>query len=560
MNYKIIIKLIALLLCQTIHAQQNISVENLSKKEYQYLIEVLDNDSISKQDRRQYAEAYLVKAKSDRNWAQMGIAYKELLHLSHKDFQLQYSDSILYASSRTNDDMLKAEAYITKGNVYYNRKKYTEAWDNYIMAETFVSNTNDAYLKHNLKFNQAQIKYYLGFYDEAMGLFKECVSYFEKEDEGKPYLSSLHALSLCYYQTHRFDLCTATTTLGISKALEQNDTKIISYFTYTEGINQYFKKNYDVALSKLKEALPVIASSSDFANETLIYFYAGKCHWQQMKFERALPFLEKVENAFQTKKHITPELRENYELLIKYWSTRNNKKKQLRYINRLLQIDSILTTNYNYLSSKTHKDFDTKKLLMIKGNLEGESKGKTDNSTILATLITVLLIIIGFISWLLYKSKRADNRKFEAFINKDKRTIKVPLINAEPEPLNDIKPELRSHVLKQLEKFEREKTFLKTGMTLQKMAKMFDTNTTYLPRIILHYKKKKNTDYVNDLKIDHIIELLKTDTKYRNYSLRALADEAGFNSIQHFTTAFKNNTGFKPLIFINKLGDKCYNI
>lgn len=117
----------------------------------------------------------------------------------------------------------------------------------------------------------------------------------------------------------------------------------------------------------------------------------------------------------------------------------------------------------------------------------------------------------------------------------------------------DINPEAVATVLKQLEKFEREKKFLDQDWTLVKLSAAFNSNTKYLSKVIFHYRNKKFTEYINDLKIDYIIELLKSDKKIRNYTNKALAEESGFSSTQRFTNAFNSRTGISPTFFINEL-------
>lgn len=90
-------------------------------------------------------------------------------------------------------------------------------------------------------------------------------------------------------------------------------------------------------------------------------------------------------------------------------------------------------------------------------------------------------------------------------------------------------------------------------MNLVKMASILNTNTKYVSKIIAHYRDKGTIEYITDLKIDHVIELLKSENKYRNYTNKALGDESGFGSTQNFTRAFNNRTGLSPTYFIRKL-------
>jgi AraC-like DNA-binding protein len=75
----------------------------------------------------------------------------------------------------------------------------------------------------------------------------------------------------------------------------------------------------------------------------------------------------------------------------------------------------------------------------------------------------------------------------------------------------------------------------------------------YASKIIARYRDKGTVDYISNLKIDHIIELLKNENKYRNYTNKALGEESGFGSTQNFTRAFNNRTGLSPTYFISKL-------
>ena len=85
------------------------------------------------------------------------------------------------------------------------------------------------------------------------------------------------------------------------------------------------------------------------------------------------------------------------------------------------------------------------------------------------------------------------------------------------------------------------------------MATLLNTNTKYVTKIIAKHRDKGTIDYITDLKIDYIIELLKTESKYRNYTNKALGEEAGFGSTQNFTKSFKERNGISPTYFIYKL-------
>ena len=85
------------------------------------------------------------------------------------------------------------------------------------------------------------------------------------------------------------------------------------------------------------------------------------------------------------------------------------------------------------------------------------------------------------------------------------------------------------------------------------MAGQFDTNTKYLSEIInSHYEINFNT-YINRLRINYLIEKLKSDPNFIKYRISYLAENCGFASHSSFATVFKSVTGISPVKFIDFL-------
>jgi AraC-like DNA-binding protein len=521
--------------------------DSLSHKAYEYFIEKLESDELTSEHARIYSNAYLAKAKAEQNWNEIMAAYKGILHLSDKRTRIIYADSMIYAAKHTHRNELIGSAYLTKGIVYYDLKEHNNALDNYLLADEYISSTNDRYLQHKIKYNIAQIKYYLGFYDEAVVLFSECVAYF-KDQEDVPYLTSLHSLGLTYNRLGKFDLCTATNNFGIKEASRIELYEAIPRFVNSEGINQYFQKNYVVSIGKLQETLPSLIKSKDFANEMVTYFYLGKNHWALNQPEKAIPYFFKVDKAFTKENYIRPDLRENFELLINYYKQKKDLPKQLLYINQLLLADKYLEDNYKYLSGRIHKEYDTKKLLQDKNEIE---RSLNSRKQLLAIFSVIILLLLLTVVYLILRARRNKRRFRELMMRKQKpaKPISEKSLNGQL----DINPEVVASVLKHLEKFEANEKYLAKDVTLPKLAKMFDSNIVYVSKIIAYSRHKKSVDYINDLKIEHIMTQLRENGKFRKYTNKALGEEAGFSTTQHFTRAFAKNTGISPTYFIQEL-------
>jgi AraC-like DNA-binding protein/tetratricopeptide (TPR) repeat protein len=525
--------------------------DTLQRKNYDYLFERIEATAEDKIKQAYYLQYFLNKAKTDKNSEEIVNGYKNYLFYSPEKLKLVYADSMIYTAKKANDNALIGSAYLSKGIVYYGQKKHKHALDNYLVADNYISKTSDKYLTYKVKYNIAGVKYYLGFYDEAISLYTECIDYF-KEKNSRAYLNSLHLLGLCYNRIGNYGLCSEINEKGIQEGIRLDNNEMKDYFIHSEGINQYFKNNYNKAIKKIAYSIPTINKNKDFANESVGYFYIGKSYWDLHKPEMALLYFLKVDKIFDDKGYIRPDLRQNYELIIKYYKSKNNLQKQLYYIEKLLKADSVLDNKFRYLSGRVRKVYDTKVLLKEKQDIEDLFNKRKYNDFIFTGIVVVLFLIVSFIAYRHIRNKNVYRQKFEELMAKNEAVSKVEFRN-ENKGIGNINKDTVADILKQLEKFEKDKKFLAKDLTSAKLAAIFNSNSKYLSKIIYQYRGKKFVRYIADLKINYLIKLLKEDSKIRKYSNSALAEEVGFSSTKTFTQAFFAEAGCPTSYFIEEL-------
>ncbi len=525
--------------------------DTLKRKSYDYLFERIEATAENKVNQAYYLKYFLNKAKKDKNFEEIVNGYKNYLFYAPEKSKLIYADSMIYTAKKANNNALIGSAYLSKGIVYYARKEHKNALDNYLIADNFISKTNDKYLVYKVKYNIAIIKYFLGFYDEAISLFTECTDYF-KEKNTRAYLNSLHLLGLCHNRIGNYGLCSEINKKGIEEGIRMSNTEMKNYFIHSEGINQYSKNNYAEAIKKINYSIPSIKENKDFGNESVGYFYIGKSYWDLHKPEIALPYFFKVDKIFDDTGYIRPDLRQNYELLLKYYKSKKDLHKQLYYTDKLLKADSILDNKFIYLSGRVRKVYDTKVLLKDKQDIEELFNKRKYNDFIFTGIVLVLFLIVSFIAYRHIRNKNVYRQKFEELMAKNEAVSKVEVKNVS-NGIGNINKDTIADILKQLEKFEKDKKFLVKDLTSAKLAAIFNSNPKYLSQIIYQYRGKKFVKYIADLKINYLIKLLKEDSKIRKYSNSALAEEVGFNSTKTFTQAFFAEAGCPTSYFIEEL-------
>ena len=483
------------LLCLKLGAQQLNSngQDSLSSKSYDYLSKSIGENSSDSSKAKMYAKAWVAKAKYEKEFNKLTQAYKAILYNSEKKYWLQYADSMVVTANKTSDNVLIGAAYMTKAAVFYDRGAIKTALDNFIIADKYIVKTQDNNSIFKVKFGIAQTKYYLGFYDEAMALFKQCTEYF-KEENDRAYLNSLHALGVCYNKLGKYSLCSATNLLGIKEGVRLENIEMQPYFIQSEGINQWAIKKYKEAINNLNNTLPYFIKNQDFATEMVTYCYLGKCYWQLKERDKAIGYFKKVDALFDKRKYIRPDLREGYELLIDYYKKTNDKESELVYINKLLTIDHLLTQNYQYLLKKVVKEYDTRKLLEAKKDIEDEMNFRT---VIGVSVLAILLLVISF----LVNRQQKNKHLFQELMNRNTNLETSKKGDYESKQITqELIPETENSILKQLEKFERTKKYLEKDMNLVKMATILNTNTKYVTKVIVKHKGTGTIEYINKLK------------------------------------------------------------
>lgn len=210
--------------------------DSLLSKSYQYLSDKVLSNNNEKRTALLYANALLKKSKLEKDWIQMTYAYKSIMFLKDKKLLVNYADSLLVAAKKSNDNAIIGAAFLTKGIIQYNQKDLKKALDNYLIADKYLIKTEDDYTIYKVKYSIAHTKYYLGFYDEAISLFRECIDYF-KDQNDRAYLNSIHSLGLCYNKIGNYAWCTINNQLGIDEGKRLHNFEMEYYFVHSEGVN-----------------------------------------------------------------------------------------------------------------------------------------------------------------------------------------------------------------------------------------------------------------------------------------------------------------------------------
>ncbi|PRB04200.1 AraC family transcriptional regulator [Chryseobacterium sp. MYb7] len=281
-----------------------------------------------------------------------------------------------------------------------------------------------------------------------------------------------------------------------------------------ENLSQYYflKQDYTTAIEKLESGLTLV-ENLPFNNLKIKIFESLSRNYYAVHNDEKYHQYNKLHNDLKAK-------------------TDSSSKEGIRYLVKLVE------TNQN-------KNIEFQKHILTR-------------STWFLTLVLSLIVIGLFIYFLIIKSKNKELKKqfdfFEKQINQKPQPV---ILNKTNTAIKDssstkISREKEEEILQKLEEFEKSDRYLNKNMSLSLLSSQMEINTKYLSEVI-NNKEKNFNGYINKLRINHIVQLLREDSTFLNYKVSYLAEYSGFSSHSAFTTVFKSVTGMSPNVYIQEI-------
>lgn len=535
--------------------------KEVDKKSYDELEKQIDNPNIALSTRQSYANFYYKKAKKENDNIKIANAMYLLATVSvDKSNTLKYADSIITLTKNSNDFKYPAKGYILKGNFYLTNIHLKEALENILIAEKYSKKVGNTEQNLLVKRYIGLIKIELGKPQEALPLYLENYDFYKSKDNNSlDFIFTKWVLSDIYIRLNKIDTALLYTNSSL-KELEKTNPYYM-YFEMYKGICYHLKKDFSESNILLDKSIKSIKLANDPLNLAVCYYYKGENILQAQKNDaKAKKYFEKVDSILLKSKKISRDLRDNYVRLIEITKRQKDDKKQLYYLNRLIEIDDYLHKNNVILSTSINKNYDTPHLLAEK---EKVITSMNQNKYIYFGFGILLILGLGFSSykWIKFKKeKQLFEERFYQLMKQPKIEVKqidedntVIETNTNEVRTFDVPKQVAEDILKKLARFEKSNGYLDPNIKQIDFAKTLETNSSYLSKTINHYKGKNFSQYLNDLRINYAIKKLKESKKFRKYTIKAIAEEVGFNNGDSFSKAFYNNTGLQPSYFIKKI-------
>lgn len=318
--------------------------------------------------------------------------------------------------------------------------------------------------------------------------------------------------------------------LGMTSNASQKTKQAEEYFSKALAICKKDNRNKNLEVTVL--------------NEFAWLYYDQKKYNESKNYAEQAEVLEKQVKAPYIRRDI-------YEVLFKSYVELSEKDTSKKYMHLYTKLNDSLV-------NAEKKTINTPVKHIVDKQSEVHESGLKKILTIIFVLIVCALIILYFL-W--RRNQQKLHLKYEKIIENLKNTqntidddnsSKNPTLCNDNKSINIIDATVQS-ILQKLELFEDGQQFLKQDLSLTSLAHDLNTNTRSLSEIIKKFKNKNYNSYINNLRINYMVNLLASDPNYREYKISYLAEISGFSSREVFTITFKKETGVNPSYFINNL-------
>lgn len=561
-SFNIRLCILLFLLQGCIAFSQNNSID-LHNKSFQQLRKLFFDNEDNFEFRKKIVSSYLAKAKIINDKEKIANAYYYYTFITKDKVYLMYCDSII---SLTENNIVKdfpVLGYIRKIDYFTEKNNLKLAFQNLLYVQKLSLKLKKYDYYYSTKVSLGFIRHhYLNENQEALKEFSEAFKYYkdrkEKDTHYKNYYEIIiFSIAETLEELNKTKMASKFNELGDLETKKSKNYLVNAYFKINKAAIYIKMKKYNESLYELNSVQKYLESKKDLKSLVDLYYYKAISLNNNKDIKNSIIYFKKVDSIDMIINDFNPKFINAYNYLIDYNKKVNNYSNVIKYSTRLLQIKDTLQERHNKLYKNIYWKYELPKIINSKqkeiSHLNLQSKWH--KRVIILSIILSSIFLILF--WRQKKKSKQLREKFDNLMSQQPYQIenkKIQIIN-ESELVSklNISEIIVADLVAKLERFENEKGYLQQDITIDYLVNLFDSNSNYVSKIINNVKKKSISQYINDLRIEYVVEQLKIQKNWRKFTIQALAFEIGFSSADSFARAFTKKTGLKPSYFIKNL-------
>lgn len=535
-------------------------LSDLSKKTITELIqEVLE---VAPEKHKMYEQELLKRSNTDTEkidrYTELGRAF--IVQGNYELSDYYFKKGITYAQT-TQDSQKLSRLYTLLGNSKLMTWRNQEVLDAYYEALEFAQKKDGiddrvVIIQPNIAIIRRRMKQ-LGQALEACNEALAIIPYTAFNNQ-RNHVNLLTIVSEVHLDLEHYDTVLKYVNQGLSMSNELGYKEgLIDLYT-KKGAVYFHKKEYEQSLQYLKTADRIYKESS-INNKTFminINYFLANCYVEKKQYQKAIHQLQLITGItdIDEDKNYT-RLINAYKLMAASYESIGDDKSSSDWYRRYGELykkyqdskDEVVNTIYEKDTRILGKQIET---------LEDQKARQKRTALYFLILLIAVSCLCLFVMYTYKRKQRSNKASFNKLLNKVNELEKSSKEKSKPKESSReliIDDQKVTEVLKGLIRLEKQEFFLNTDCSLRTMAKKVKTNATYLSKIINTHKGLSYNDYINNLRIDYAVNRIKSDKKFRSFSIKSIATEVGYKSDYSFAKHFKSKTGINPSYYIKRI-------
>jgi tetratricopeptide (TPR) repeat protein len=492
-----------------------------SKLFYKGAIESLKSIQPSYEKTKQYT--FILNYGGLADWKRGGFSDALVKYQKGKKLSLSINDQIQVVKFNNNIALINGEV----GN-------YKQAIEITKQSDRIIDKIEYLYQNGQFNLNKGNINLNLGKYYED--------SY--KKDTNKIYFidSASH-----YYRK------------AIIYSKEANYNRVVAQMNLA---NIYYIKNDIIGAEKIYQSVLMASREYEFNNEYFKAIYnLGDLNYHKKDFQKALFYFEKVDSVYYSNKtNPTEFLKSNY-YQAKVYNAINNLEKAAEHSEIYLDNYEKNVFNLNKEITEVNSNLSNEHLQSEMKAIQSDFKFKNGFNYLMIFVVSIVILLILVV---VNDARKKANKKrindlpeFKSLSNYSISEVGekqiVPNVASFKNSVSLISVEKEKEILDKLSILEKKLDYIKPDFTQQYVAKKIKTNTAYLSNVVNRHYNKSFSEYLNELRVNYVINEMVSNPTYRKYSTQAIAESVGYKNAVSFTKSFNKKTGLTPHQFIKNI-------
>jgi AraC-like DNA-binding protein/tetratricopeptide (TPR) repeat protein len=518
-----------------------LDVDYLLSRSYESLMDMEDEayGNKSLQRLRVLTEVHARKAKNEANSIELANAYYYRTIIEEPELAVSYADSIILATKDSDYSEHPTFGYILKAIIYYDKRDYQLAMQNYITAYNHAVNKMNLEDQITCSMAIAAIRNLNGQPHAAADIYTRTLKFLKKEKDYEhayyeDYMMLMYNLSLAHLRLAQLDSSRLYYNAGLKKAIINNDSMEYRDFVLVGAQLDYYGND----LQKAKDTLLKYTHLLNGNSRAMKLYYLGKIAQQSGNNNLAIRYFQQIDSIIKETNKPFDAIKDVYQQLIMHYGLNDDQQREIESIEKLIYFDSLMTTEQKGIIQQATVAYDLPYLKQQKKRAEEQLKAKSSMNLVLG-IMTGLAFLAGLYFYVKARKTKKIVRRLLQDSKSDRSSTKK--VGAHT---NSVPEDIRNDLLLKLEAFEKSDLYLSKDLDMAQLAQDMDSNTTYLSTIVNHYKEMSFPNYLKDLKITYAIEMLSKDPQLLKFNYQGLADTFGFKTGESFSKAFYAKTGY----------------